>query len=84
MIQKIYIMDRSGKELSLAKKKLYRDQQMRPVLNELRQWIDSELQQGVEPKSAYGKALSYGKIQWPKLIRILDFPQICSILLHTH
>lgn len=76
MIQKIYTVDRSSKDLPLEEKKLYRDQHMRPLFNELIQWVGSELQQGVEPKSAYGKALFYVKKQWPKLIRIVDFPQV--------
>lgn len=76
VIQRIYAADRTGKELPVIERKQYREQQMKPLFDELSQWIDSELQKGIEPKSAYGKALSYTKKQWPKLIRILDHPQV--------
>ena len=76
IIQRIYAADRRGKELPVIEKKQYKKQQMKPLFIELSQWIDSELQQGIEPKSAYGKALSYTKKQWPKLIRIVDHPQV--------
>ncbi len=45
---------------------------MRPLFDELRDWIDTELQSATEPKSPLGKALSYANQQWHKLVRILD------------
>jgi len=42
------------------------------LFEELKQWINEQLQFDIEPKSPFGKALSYANQQWPKLIRILE------------
>jgi transposase len=72
LIQQIYTADRVQKELPSADRKRYRQEMMHPLFDDLRSWIDAELQSAIEPKSPLGKALSYANQQWPKLIRILD------------
>ena len=72
LIQQIYAADRVRKELSPEDRKSYPREMMRPLFDELRSWINAELQSAVEPKSPLGKALGYANQQWPKLIRILD------------
>ena len=51
-----------------------RQQKFAPLLAAFKEWID-QLLPGVAPKSALGKALSYSKKQWPKLVRHLDHPE---------
>lgn len=72
LIQQIYAVDKEQKALPPEERKMYREEKMRPLFDELRWWIDRELQNAIEPKSPLGKALSYTNQQWNKLIRILD------------
>ena len=76
LIQRIYSAEREGKQLPKEKHQACREQTIRPLFEELRQWIDTEMQKAIEPKSAFGKALTYIHKQWPKLIRILDHEQV--------
>ena len=46
-------------------------QHARPILDEMRAWLDNVLPQ-VPPASATGKALNYLHNEWDKLIRYLD------------
>ncbi len=71
-IQQIYAADREQKARPSEERKQYREEKMRPLFDELRSWMDAELQSAVEPKSPLGKALGYANQQWPKLIRIVD------------
>ena len=72
LIQQIYAADRGQKARPAEERKQYREEKVRPLFDELRSWIDAELQSAIEPKSPLGKALSYANQQWSKLIRILD------------
>jgi len=76
IIQRIYAADRPIKELADNERKPYRDEHVRPIFAEFRQWIDSELETNKDPKSTYGKALTYATKQWPKLIRIMDYGHV--------
>ncbi|MEO5906830.1 MAG: IS66 family transposase, partial [Saprospiraceae bacterium] len=76
LIQRIYAAERLNKESSDDNRKVTREENVRPIFDELRQWIDRELKSDIEPRSAYGKALTYINKQWPKLIRIMDHPQV--------
>ncbi len=49
----------------------YRLQHAKPVLEELRTWLEESLPQ-VPPQSATGKALHYLHNEWTKLIRYLN------------
>ena len=76
IIQRLYAADRPIKELADNERKPYRDEHVRPIFAEFRQWIDTELETNKDPKSAYGKALTYVTKQWPKLIRIMDYGHV--------
>ncbi|MDZ4808297.1 MAG: transposase [Bacteroidota bacterium] len=72
LIQHIFGVHNVTGELPSQERKKYREQHLRPLFEELKQWIDEQLQSAIKPKSPLGKALSYAIQQWPKLIRILD------------
>ncbi|MEO7907828.1 MAG: IS66 family transposase [Saprospiraceae bacterium] len=76
LIQRIYAADRSVKGLEDSERKPYWDEHVRPIFEELRQWVDTELETNKDPKSAYGKALTYATKQWHKLIRIMDYGHV--------
>lgn len=76
IIQRIYAADRPVKELEDHERKLYREEHVLPIFEELRQWVETELKTNTDPKSAYGKALTYATKQWPKLIRIMDYGHV--------
>ena len=52
-------------------RKTVREERSTPVLNELRQWLESTAPV-VPPGSLFGKALHYLNAQWPKLIRYIE------------
>lgn len=42
-----------------------------PILTKLKEWLD-QMQPGIAPQTALGKALGYLQNQWPRLIRYLE------------
>lgn len=56
-------------------RKEYRDKHIKPLLLELRKWIDEQCIY-VLPKSPIGKAMSYTISQWDKLIAVFDDARI--------
>jgi len=71
LIQKLYRVEKQARRLSLEERYARRQQQARPVLDDLRSWLDDTLPL-VPPTSATGKALNYLHREWEKLIRYLD------------
>ncbi len=71
LIQKLYRVEKQARKLTPEKRHVRRDLHARPILDELRSWLDQALRQ-VPPTSATGKALNYLHKEWPKLIRYLD------------
>jgi len=71
LIQKLYRVEKQARKLDPKERHACRQQQARPVLDELRAWLDEALLQ-VPPTSATGKALNYLNREWGKLIRYLD------------
>jgi hypothetical protein len=71
LIQRLYRIERELKALTPEARYQARQHQARPVLDELRAWLDQSLPQ-VAPQSATGKALNYLHNQWDKLVRYLD------------
>ena len=71
LIQKLYRVEKQARKLKPEKRQEYRNQHARPILGEMRSWLDQVLPQ-VPPKSATGKALRYLHNEWPRLIRYLD------------
>ena len=71
LIQKLYRVESQAKKLAPETRYEQRQRRAKPVLEELRTWLDQSLPQ-VPPTSATGKALHYLHKQWPKLVRYLD------------
>jgi transposase len=71
LIQKLYRVEKQARRLNPEERYARRQQQARPVLDDLRSWLDDTLPL-VPPTSATGKALNYLHREWDKLIRYLD------------
>lgn len=71
LIRKLYGIEKQARKLTSEKRHAHRDRHARPILDEMRAWLDQSLPQ-VPPTSATGKALYYLHNEWPKLIRYLD------------
>ena len=71
MIQKLYGVEKAVRQATPAERYAYRRQHAKPILDELRTWLDEVLPQ-VPPQSAAGKALHYLNNEWPKLIGYLN------------
>ena len=73
LIKRIYRIEKAAREANLTPehRKQLRDEQARPVWDELRRWLDAK--RGlVPPQMLIGKAMRYLDNQWPELIRALD------------
>jgi transposase len=71
-IQQLYRIERSLKKDAEPEVRYHvRQEQAKPVLDEMRAWLDQALPE-VAPRTLTGKALQYLHNQWPKLIRYLD------------
>jgi transposase len=71
LIQRLYRIERLMGDAEPAERHAYRHAHARPILDELREWLDASLPQ-VPPTSATGKALHYLHREWPKLVRYLE------------
>ena len=71
LIQKLYRVEKQARKLTPEKRYQHRQCHAKPVLDEMRIWLDQSLPQ-VPPTSATGKALHYVHNEWDKLIRYLD------------
>lgn len=71
LIQKLFLLERDSQKLDADKRLHARQTKSRPVVEELRSWLDTSLHQ-VSPKTLVGKALGYLDSQWPKLTVFLD------------
>jgi len=76
-IRKIYEIERSlrNAELSPAEFLERRKAAAEPVLTSFKQWLDGKSDR-VAPQSLLGKAVSYAREQWPKVIRYLESPDL--------
>lgn len=70
-IRKLYAVETQAKGLTPEARLALRDQKSRPLITQLRTWLDKSQTQ-VLPKSTLGKALHYLDGQWPRLTRFLD------------
>ncbi|MCF6212382.1 MAG: IS66 family transposase [Gammaproteobacteria bacterium] len=70
-IQALYRIEKEAREFTPKARWQHRQTHARPLLNELRGWLDNTLPQ-VAPTSATGKALKYLYSEWNKLIHYLD------------
>ncbi len=71
LIRKLYRLERAARKLTPDERYAHRQKQARPILDEIRCWLDDALPQ-VSPSSATGKALSYLHNEWNYLTRYLD------------
>lgn len=70
-IRKLYRIEREIADLPADQTYEQRQQCSKPVLDELRQWLEKALPETL-PKSSLGKALHYLHNQWDKLVRYCD------------
>jgi transposase len=70
MIQKLYDIERQGREASLTTDafKQLRQEQARPVLDQMGCWLKEQINLTL-PKSAIGGAIAYTLTLWPRLVR---------------
>lgn len=71
LIQRLYRVEKTVRHLSPEARYAERQLHARPILDEIRTWLDLVLPH-VPPTSATGKALHYLHNEWDKLIRYLD------------
>jgi len=73
LIQKIYRIEKAAREAKLTpdQRKQLRDDEARPIWDELRRWLDAK-RGHAPPQLLTGKAMTYLDNQWPQLIRVLD------------
>jgi len=71
LIRKLYRVEKQVRKLAPAERYAHRQRHARPILDELRSWLDAALPQ-VPPSSATGKALNYLHNEWHKLVRYLE------------
>ena len=71
LIRKLYRVEGQVRKLTPDERYVRRQKHARPILDEMRSWLDDALPQ-VPPSSATGKALSYLHNEWEQLTRYLD------------
>jgi transposase len=76
-IAKLYRIERElrGQDLGPQKFARQRKEQVVPILQDFKQWLDTKSMQ-VPPSTLLGKALSYALGEWDKLVRYLDSPHL--------
>ena len=69
VVAKLYQVEHAAKEKSAATRPSLREEHSRPMLNDLKTWLDAEV---FLPKSLSGKAATYTLNQWAALNRYLE------------
>ena len=67
MIAKLYLIERSAKDMTPEERREIRQSQAKPLLDKIKSWLDSKAGK-VLPKSLLGKAIQYTLNLWPQLI----------------
>ncbi|WP_304459478.1 IS66 family transposase [Alicyclobacillus sendaiensis] len=67
----LYAVEKKLKNASAEERQRVRMAKSKPILDAFLAWLEKQEQQ-VLPKSALGRAVSYGLKQWPKLIRYVE------------
>ncbi|MBZ0332547.1 IS66 family transposase [Halomonas sp. ANAO-440] len=70
-IRKLYALEQQAKALDPEARRALREQKSRPLIVQLRTWLDKSIKQ-ILPKSTLGKALHYLDSQWQRLTRFLE------------
>ncbi|MDC9616369.1 IS66 family transposase [Xenorhabdus khoisanae] len=68
---RLYAIEREARLLSPDERRRLRQEKAEPVLKDFHDWL-TEASRTALPKSAIGKAISYTRNQWPKLIVYLE------------
>lgn len=68
---KIYTLEKSYKDLTSEDRHFKRNQEVRPILDAYRQWLDEQSKKTL-PKSKLGEAIKYSLNQWDTLIVFLE------------
>ena len=71
LIRKLYRIERQARKLEPPERYARRQKRSRPILDEIRKWLEKTLPQ-IPPSSAAGQALNYLHNEWDQLIRYLD------------
>jgi len=69
IVAKLYKVEHAAKEKSAAARQTLREEHSRPLLDDLKTWLDAEV---FLPKSLSGKAATYTLNQWAALNRYLE------------
>jgi hypothetical protein len=75
LIDKLYKIERKIKDLSDEERLQIRQAEAKPILNELKEWID-ELRSKVSSKSVAGKAINYTYNEWKYLTPYIEDPKL--------
>jgi len=67
MFRQLYDIEDRAHDMNATDRQLLRDQEARPVLQRMRQLIDSEAAAQVLPKDQFGEALTYLRRNWDEL-----------------
>lgn len=70
-IQALYEIEREGKTLTPEQRRILRQQQAKPLLEELHRWLNAT-RQTTAPGSATAKAIDYSLKRWGAIARYLD------------
>jgi transposase len=72
-IRKLYAIEKIAREKGLSPEQILalRKEKAEPILKEFKAWMD-DLFPKTPPKGLLGKALSYARNHWPKIIRYLE------------
>ena len=75
--KEIYKFEKEYKEKELTAEEIYTQRQIKtkPVLNNFKTWLDTQVKQTL-PKSKLGQAVKYNLKQWDKLTRFIDDGQL--------
>jgi len=78
MIRRLYAVEKEAKtklandaKFTFDDRKALRLEKSKPILDEFKQWLDQH-KDGVLPKSALGKAMTYARNEWSRLIVYLE------------
>jgi transposase len=70
-INQLFAIERELKSKSPEDRFAARDLRIRPIVEELRKWLD-DIAPSILPKSLFGLAVNYGRHQWTNLVRFLE------------
>lgn len=71
MIKRLYAIESAAKVCSPEERQAMRLNKAKPILDQFNEWLVRH-QDGCLPKSLLGKAMSYARSEWPRLVRYLD------------